>query len=228
MHGWTASSSPPCSSAVQPSSRCGRCGVGEVKDDAWLNNEFITSVQQRSAAVKVGRCGTCGVGEGESEHWNTQDISLLILLSCIILSPTLSLHAPSPQARGLSSALSAASSACDHVRDWVLGTPADGSWVSMGVVSDGSYDTPAGLVYSFPVTCKDGKWSIVQVCESQRGGAKGVNVMGQRSCGLGLVRMASGALCRCVNTYHYWEVLAGIGRKGTRVVRGGGRARGSG
>lgn len=51
------------------------------------------------------------------------------------------------------------------MRDWVLGTPADGSWVSMGVVSDGSYGTPAGLVYSFPVTCKAGKWSIVQGLE---------------------------------------------------------------
>jgi len=66
------------------------------------------------------------------------------------------------QARGLSSAMSAASSACDHVRDWVLGT-AEGSWVSMGVYSDGSYGQPEGLIYSFPVTCKDGKWSIVQV-----------------------------------------------------------------
>ncbi|KAI7845353.1 hypothetical protein COHA_001060 [Chlorella ohadii] len=66
------------------------------------------------------------------------------------------------KARGLSSALSAASSACDHIRDWVLGTPADGSYVSMGVYSDGSYDAPKGVIYSFPVTCKDGKWSIVQ------------------------------------------------------------------
>ncbi|GAX78055.1 hypothetical protein CEUSTIGMA_g5497.t1 [Chlamydomonas eustigma] len=89
-----------------------------VKDDAWLDGEFLTTVQQRGAAII--------------------------------------------KARGLSSALSAASSACDHVRDWVLGTPSDGSWVSMGVVSDGSYGTPAGLVYSFPVTCADGKWKIVQ------------------------------------------------------------------
>lgn len=63
--------------------------------------------------------------------------------------------------RGLSSALSAASSACDHIRDWVLGTP-EGTWVSMGVISDGSYGQPEGIVYSFPCTCKDGEWSIVQ------------------------------------------------------------------
>ncbi|KAH7388559.1 hypothetical protein KP509_16G081700 [Ceratopteris richardii] len=65
------------------------------------------------------------------------------------------------KARKLSSALSAASSACDHIRDWVLGTP-KGTWVSMGVYSDGSYDVPPGLIYSYPVTCENGEWSIVQ------------------------------------------------------------------
>lgn len=65
------------------------------------------------------------------------------------------------KARKLSSALSAASSACDHIRDWVLGTP-KGTWVSMGVYSDGSYDVPPGLIYSYPVTCANGQWSIVQ------------------------------------------------------------------
>ncbi|KAL3615547.1 hypothetical protein CASFOL_041208 [Castilleja foliolosa] len=65
------------------------------------------------------------------------------------------------KARKMSSALSAASSACDHIHDWVLGTP-KGTWVSMGVSSDGSYGIPQGLVYSFPVTCDKGEWSIVQ------------------------------------------------------------------
>ncbi|KAK4357010.1 hypothetical protein RND71_022620 [Anisodus tanguticus] len=88
-----------------------------VADDAWLNGEFITTVQQRGAAII--------------------------------------------KARKLSSALSAASSACDHIRDWVLGTQ-EGTFVSMGVYSDGSYNVPAGLIYSFPVTCKNGEWSIVQ------------------------------------------------------------------
>ncbi|KAI3898628.1 hypothetical protein MKW98_000741 [Papaver atlanticum] len=88
-----------------------------VADDAWLNGEFICTVQQRGAAII--------------------------------------------KARKFSSALSAASSACDHIRDWVVGTP-EGTWVSMGVYSDGSYDVPAGLIYSFPVTCKNGEWSIVQ------------------------------------------------------------------
>ena len=64
-------------------------------------------------------------------------------------------------ARGASSAASAANGAIDHMHDWVLGTP-DGDWVSMGVPSDGSYGVPEGLMYSFPVTCKDGDYSIVQ------------------------------------------------------------------
>ncbi|XP_041007033.1 malate dehydrogenase [Juglans microcarpa x Juglans regia] len=88
-----------------------------VADDAWLKGEFITTVQQRGAAII--------------------------------------------KARKLSSALSAASSACDHIRDWVLGTP-EGTWVSMGVYSDGSYNVPAGLIYSFPVTCRNGEWTIVK------------------------------------------------------------------
>jgi malate dehydrogenase len=65
------------------------------------------------------------------------------------------------KARGLSSAASAASSAIDHVRDWALGSPAD-NWVSMAVPSDGSYGIAEGIVYSFPVRCKDGRWEIVQ------------------------------------------------------------------
>ncbi len=67
-------------------------------------------------------------------------------------------------ARGASSAASAASGAIDHIRDWALGTPSD-DWVSMGVPSDGSYGIPEGLMYSFPVTCKDGDYSIVQGLE---------------------------------------------------------------
>ncbi|PWZ40914.1 Malate dehydrogenase, cytoplasmic [Zea mays] len=65
------------------------------------------------------------------------------------------------KARKQSSSLSAASAACDHMRDWILGTP-KGTWVSMGVCSDGSYGVPKGIFYSFPVTCEKGEWSIVQ------------------------------------------------------------------
>ena len=68
------------------------------------------------------------------------------------------------EARGASSAASAANAAIDHVRDWVLGSP-DGDWVSMGVPSDGSYGVEEGIVSSFPCTTDDGKWSIVQGLE---------------------------------------------------------------
>lgn len=63
------------------------------------------------------------------------------------------------EARGLSSAASAANAAIDHIRDWVLGSS---DWVTMGVPSDGSYGIPEGIVFGFPCECKDGKYSIVQ------------------------------------------------------------------
>jgi malate dehydrogenase len=63
------------------------------------------------------------------------------------------------EARGASSAASAANAAIDHVRDWVSGTS---DWVSMGVPSDGSYGVPEGLISGFPCTCSNGEWSIVQ------------------------------------------------------------------
>ncbi|MCC5859730.1 MAG: malate dehydrogenase [Ectothiorhodospiraceae bacterium] len=68
------------------------------------------------------------------------------------------------KARGASSAASAASSAIDHMRTWALGTP-EGDWTSMGIPSDGSYGITEGLIYSFPVTCKDGEYTIVQGLE---------------------------------------------------------------
>jgi malate dehydrogenase len=68
------------------------------------------------------------------------------------------------EARGASSAASAASAAIDHVRDWVLGTPED-DWVSMAVASDGSYGIEEGLISGFPCTCAGGSWSIVQGLE---------------------------------------------------------------
>ena len=85
-------------------------------DQAWLEGEFIPTVQQRGAAVI--------------------------------------------QARGLSSAASAANAAIDHMRSWALGT-AEGDWASMAVPSDGSYGVPEGLVSGFPVTCAGGRYEIV-------------------------------------------------------------------
>ncbi len=68
------------------------------------------------------------------------------------------------KARGASSAASAASSAIDHMRDWVLGTP-DGDWVSMAIPADGSYGIAEGVMFSYPVTCKSGRYEIVQGLE---------------------------------------------------------------
>ena len=90
--------------------------AADLVDQAWIEKEFIPTVQQRGAAII--------------------------------------------EARGASSAASAANAALDHVRDWALGTPA-GDWVSMAVCSDGSYGVPEGLISGFPCTTKDGVWSIV-------------------------------------------------------------------
>ncbi|MFH4973866.1 hypothetical protein AB6A40_000575 [Gnathostoma spinigerum] len=66
--------------------------------------------------------------------------------------------------RKLSSAMSAAKAACDHIHNWYVGT-AEGEWVSMAVSSDGSYGVPEGLIFSFPVTIQNGEWKIVQGLE---------------------------------------------------------------
>ena len=65
------------------------------------------------------------------------------------------------KARGASSAASAASAAIDHMHDWALGTPGD-DWVSMAIPADGSYGIEPGVIYSYPVRCKDGRYEIVQ------------------------------------------------------------------
>ena len=67
------------------------------------------------------------------------------------------------EARGLSSAASAANAAIDHIRDWVLGS--NGEWVTMGIPSDGSYGIPEGIIYGFPVTTENGEYKIVQGLE---------------------------------------------------------------
>ena len=67
------------------------------------------------------------------------------------------------EARGLSSAASAANAAIDHMRDWVMGT--NGKWITMGIASDGSYGIPDGTMYGFPVTCAGGKYQMVKGLE---------------------------------------------------------------
>ncbi len=91
-----------------------------INDQAWLEQQFIPTVQKRGAAII--------------------------------------------EARGLSSAASAANAAICHVRDWVRGTP-QGDWVTMGVPSDGSYGIPEGVIYGYPVTCKGGRYELVRGIE---------------------------------------------------------------
>lgn len=88
-----------------------------INDTAYLQNEFVTTIQKRGAAVIA--------------------------------------------ARKMSSAMSAAKAATDHMHDWWNGTP-KGQFVSMGVVSDGSYGVPKDIVFSFPVTVENKQWTIVQ------------------------------------------------------------------
>lgn len=93
-----------------------------VKNDQWLNTDFLTEVQQRGAAII--------------------------------------------KARKQSSVLSAASSTVDHVKDWLFGT--GDRVVSMGVFSDGSYEIPQGIIFSFPVTCNAGTWKIVKGLQADK------------------------------------------------------------
>jgi malate dehydrogenase len=98
----------------------GDSAADRINDQAWLESDFIPTVQKRGAAII--------------------------------------------EARGASSAASAASAAIGHVHDWVLGTP-QGDWVSMAIPSDGSYGVQEGLISSFPVTCSGGEYKIVQGLE---------------------------------------------------------------
>jgi malate dehydrogenase len=99
-----------------------------INDQAWLEQQFIPTVQKRGAAII--------------------------------------------DARGLSSAASAANAAIDHVRDWISGSR-DGDWITMGVPSDGSYGIPEGVIFGYPVTCRGGQYQVVkgiEVSEFSRAG----------------------------------------------------------
>ena len=78
------------------------------------------------------------------------------------------------EARGLSSAASAANAAIDHVRDWVLGT--NGKWTTMGIPSDGSYGIPEGTMFGFPVTTENGEYKIVQGLEIDEFSQERINI----------------------------------------------------
>ncbi len=85
------------------------------------------------------------------------------------------------EARGLSSAASAANAAIDHIRSWVLGT-ADGEIVTMGVPSDGSYDIPEGVIFGYPCTCKNGEYTVVQGFEINEFSRKYIDITYQELC----------------------------------------------
>jgi malate dehydrogenase len=95
----------------------GKNAIELVNDQAWVESDFIPTVQKRGAAII--------------------------------------------EARGLSSAASAANAAIDHMHTWALGT-GEGDWASMATVSDGSYGVAEGLISSFPTTCTNGDWTVVQ------------------------------------------------------------------
>jgi malate dehydrogenase len=92
-----------------------------IADSAWIENNFIPTVQKRGTAIIEAR-------------------------------------------RGKSSAASAANAIINHMQDWIFGTP-DDNWVSMGVPSNGCYGIPSGVIFSFPVTCQNGQYKIVQGLE---------------------------------------------------------------
>jgi len=78
-------------------------------------------------------------------------------------------------ARGLSSAASAANAAIDHMRNWISGT-SDGDWVTMGIPSDGSYGIPEGVIFGYPVTCRGGQYQIVKGLEISEFSRKRIDV----------------------------------------------------
>jgi malate dehydrogenase len=126
--------------------------VGEVTNLAVWGNHSPTMYPDVFNAKVSG--GDAWEAAGQDQEWLEDDFI-----------PTVGKRgAAIIEARGASSAASAANAAIDHVHDWVLGTP-EGDWVSMAVLSDGSYDVPEGIISSFPVTTSGGEWSIVEGLE---------------------------------------------------------------
>ena len=128
-----------------------------AKLDAEVSDIKKMTIWGNHSTTQVPDIGNCEV-KGESA-WQAVGDDAWILDEFI---PTVAKRgAAIIEARGSSSAASAANAAIDHVHDWVLGTP-EGDWVSMGVPSDGSYDIPEGIVSGFPCTCANGSYEIVQ------------------------------------------------------------------
>ncbi|SMB95499.1 malate dehydrogenase [Deinococcus hopiensis] len=124
--------------------------VGAIKNLTIWGNHSSTQYPDLSAATVNGQPA---LEQVDREWYETTYIPTVAKRGAAII-----------EARGASSAASAASAAIDHMRDWALGT-AEGEWVSMGIPSDGSYGVPEGLIYGFPVRCQNGKYEIVQGLE---------------------------------------------------------------
>jgi malate dehydrogenase len=123
--------------------------VSEVKNMTIWGNHSATQYPDVFHAEVQGRSGLDAIG-GDQSWIENEFIPTVQQRGAKII-----------EARGSSSAASAANAAVDHMRDWLFGTPGD-EWVSMGVPSDGSYGIPEGVIYSYPCTCRDGNWEIVQ------------------------------------------------------------------
>jgi malate dehydrogenase len=123
--------------------------VGDVRRVTIWGNHSATQYPDIFHAEVAGRPAWDAVGQDQG--WLENDFI-----------PTVAKRgAAIIEARGASSAASAANAAIDHVRDWTLGTP-DGDWVSMGIPADGSYAVPPGLIASFPVRTSGGRYEVVQ------------------------------------------------------------------
>ncbi len=121
--------------------------VNDIRCMTIWGNHSATQYPDVSNATVNGRAAS----ELVDENWLTSDfIPVVQQRGAAII-----------EARGASSAASAASAAIDHMHDWALGTPED-DWVSMAIPADGSYGIEAGIVYSFPVRCSNGEYQIVQ------------------------------------------------------------------
>lgn len=137
-------------------------GVSEVKNVTIWGNHSALQYPDIAHATIAGRLAPQVIGD---DAW-VKDTFI----------PTVAKRgAAIIEARGLSSAASAANAAIDHVRDWTLGTP-EGQWVSVGLPSDGSYGVPEGLISGFPCVSKNGAWEIVQGLEISEVAQAGLDV----------------------------------------------------
>ena len=132
--------------ASQIAAKTGKAVADIEKLTVWGNHSPTMYADYRFATIN---------GESVAQMINDQDWNANVFL------PTVGKRgAAIIEARGLSSAASAANAAIDHMRDWALGT--NGKWVTMGIPSDGQYGIPADTMFGFPVTCENGEYKIVE------------------------------------------------------------------